>query len=244
MGQKISLLSAGLFTTVLLSNAAYAVPMMSDGDISGAKAAREAAREAASQRSVGNWYLDFSGGSTSPHSSIVTGSSTTTHFDYNKGYNISLALGYRPKTKHGFLSYTRGEVAIGYFRANLNNDGVSPSSDTVGTLSGYTAMLNGYYDFKNATAFVPYIGAGLGAARISLKDATRVNIVDESDILPAYQFMTGFSIEPKSMPQASLHLGYRYFDTFSKPKFTDSTGEKVGIEQANHSFEGGVRWNF
>ena len=56
--------------------------------------------------------------------------------------------------------------------------------------------------------------------------------------------MSGFSIEPKSLPYTSLHFGYRYFTTIGDAEFTDSTGAKVDVEQASHNIEGGVRGHF
>lgn len=191
-----------------------------------------------------SWYLDVSGGLSSPMDSDVGGSASSTEFTYDEGFSFSTALGYRPEVKHSALGYMRFEGALGYQQSEIGNDGVSPTSGTAGDTHTYTAMLNGYYDFKNATSFIPYIGAGLGIARVSLKDVTRVNISDDSDTLGAYQLMAGFSVEPESLPYTSLHLGYRFFSTIGDAEFTDSTGAQVEVEQANHNIEGGIRWHF
>ncbi len=191
-----------------------------------------------------NWYIDVSGGVTSQSDSDVSNSATSSEFSYDKGFSFSAALGYRPEAKHSALGYMRFEAALGYQQAELDSDGVLPAAGVTGDLSTYSLMLNSYYDFRNATGFVPYIGAGLGVARVSLKDATRVNVSDDSSILPAYQLLTGFSIEPKSLPYTTLHLGYRYFNTLGDAEFLDSTGANIEVEQASHNFEGGVRWHF
>ncbi len=191
-----------------------------------------------------SWYIDVSGGLSAPEDSDVINSASSNEFSYDNGFSFSAALGYRPEAKHSALGYMRFEGAIGYQQAELNNDGVSPSTGTTGNTYTYTAMLNGYYDFKNATNFVPYVGAGFGIARVSLEDITRVNISDESDILPAYQLMAGFSIEPESLPYTALHLGYRYFTTFGDAEFSDSTGAIIKARQGSHNLEGGMRWHF
>jgi opacity protein-like surface antigen len=61
-----------------------------------------------------------------------------------------------------------GNAGIGYqFDQNMRTDltydwsgnyGVSPT----GNVSTNMVLANGYYDFKNASAFTPYIGAGIG----------------------------------------------------------------------------------
>jgi opacity protein-like surface antigen len=188
--------------------------------------------------------LDITGGLSSPKNSSVQDSTFTNSFEYKDGFSFSSALGYKPDAQRGFVSHTRGEIAVGYQQAKLDSDGVIPIGGTSGKIHTYSAMLNGYYDFKNATSFVPYVGGGFGVAQVTLEDANRVGISDDSDILPAYQFLAGFSIEPASLPYTSLHLGYRYFSTIGKVELTDNTNNRIQIEQDSHNFEGGIRWHF
>lgn len=46
-------------------------------------------------------------------------------------------------------------------------------------------MVNGYYDFHNSTAFTPYISAGIGLARVKLKNNTMSEDFDINETLAA-----------------------------------------------------------
>ena len=95
-------------------------------------------------------------------------------------YNVSMGWQFHPMV--------RAEVEAGY-RGN---------SDA----HIYTALVNGFYDFKNDTRFTPFLGAGVGYANVNAGGA------DDSF---AYQGIAGVSYE--LCPQWALTAQYNYLDT-------------------------------
>lgn len=98
-------------------------------------------------------------------------------------------------------------------------------------------FLNAYYDFKNSTAFTPYVGAGLGVAFVGAKmganghdedgdwtysmgKKTRTNFAWNVGLGCAYALNESISID----------LGYRYAD-FGKAKTKSYTGFDTKAEE-------------
>jgi OmpA-OmpF porin, OOP family len=168
------------------------------------------------------------------------------------GYNARLAVGvYR-------VPQVRVEGEIGYRRASLdklsiNNDaglgtaaGMAPlagSASASGHTTAISAMLNAYYDYDTGSAWRPYIDAGIGAARLTLKDvsAAGVPVANAFDTVFAYQLGLGIGYEvTKSL---TLALDYRYFTTLD-PTFKDAAGSSFNSEFTSHNLSLGVRYRF
>lgn len=101
-------------------------------------------------------------------------------------WGIRLAYGAATPVKYGKL---RGELEFGW-----NDDAkdsstnafkvVTPSTVNATTeTSVYSAMLNVYYDIETGTKFTPYIGAGLGYARVESKASLPDNGVSKSQVI-------------------------------------------------------------
>lgn len=73
-------------------------------------------------------------------------------------------------------------------------------------LSAWTLMANGYIDFGNWGGVTPYVGAGLGAARVSVAGSQSFN---PGDMIADDRFATGerWSIAASGMAGASYDLG-------------------------------------
>jgi outer membrane protein OmpA-like peptidoglycan-associated protein len=89
----------------------------------------------------------------------------------------------------------------------------------------WAGMLNGYYDFARGSAFQPYVGLGVGAARIDLgyTDHPSFTSIDDTDTALAYQGMAGVAVGLSD--QLSLDIGYRYFTI---PEFEVSGRRNIG----------------
>lgn len=160
------------------------------------------------------------------------------------------------KTKTGFGLGLLGGFDYGTYRVEgefayrRNNNKEATSGGTTdpvgGDYSSMALMVNGYYDFRMVSpTFVPYIGGGLGGARVSLKatdPATGSADIDDDDILFAYQFATGVGFAVNK--QLTLDLGYKYFAT-ANPSFEPTGGGvKVDGEYASHNLFLGARYSF
>src|SRR5215469_13196791 len=70
-----------------------------------------------------------------------------------------------------FIPNIRVEGEVAYRSNHVNGIEITPPSVTfpaTGHINSLAFMANGYYDFLNSTPFTPYLGGGVGAARVSL----------------------------------------------------------------------------
>ncbi|KJV39405.1 outer membrane protein [Acinetobacter brisouii] len=83
-----------------------------------------------------------------------------------------------------------------------------------------TVMLNGYYDFKNKSAFTPYVSLGLGSA--SLKTTEHDNAgFSKTKTNNDFAWSVGLGVAYTINPNFSVDLGYRYLDA-GKASVNDS----------------------
>ncbi len=139
--------------------------------------------------------------------------------EVNESYGGGLGFGY------GFSNGLRFEAALGYRAGDLDAtrliSGTLPG--TTVNPRGYAAvtdlMLNGIYDFNSDGTVQPYIGAGIGGARIKAKVANRVTgtgsnlnarngFSDEATGI-AYQALAGIGFQMTE--RLALDLGYKFF---------------------------------
>src|SRR5690606_22346355 len=131
---------------------------------------------------------------------------------------VSLGLGY------GFANGLRLEGALGQRGGELDvPNGINGVSIGTAAPAGYAnvtdLMINGLYDFNKGGTVQPYIGLGVGGARIKAKATNRVNTVgDVTNALNgfsdkatgiAYQGLLGVGF--KLTERMTMDVGYKYF---------------------------------
>ncbi len=154
---------------------------------------------------------------------------------YDSGFSVTGFLGAR------VMEALRLEGEITY----RNNDfdrvrDIEGSIPLGGDISSWSLMFNGFYDFVNPGPFTPYLGGGIGFARIKA-DANflGINVIDDSDTVFAWQLGGGVSYALN--PQMALVLDYRYFAT-DDPEFRDFEGDRFKSEYASHNVSVGMRF--
>ena len=172
----------------------------------------------------------------------------------NTGYSVGGGLGYafgNGLRLDGEIAYRRNSVD----RLEVRSDGGLGRSlgspvplngftlDSTGSDSSLSFLVNGWYDFRNATKFTPYIGAGIGVAKISLNKValSGFTLVDDDDVVFAYQL--GGGVAYALSPRVSLTLDYRFVAT-TDPSFTDFEGVSFESEYRSHSILFGLRVGF
>lgn len=190
-------------------------------------------------------YMSGHLGVAMPSDSTLTDSTApgvSLDIEYDADLALDLAVGYRvgPTRLEGEIGYQKNDFddvlvsVAGLGSASLKSAGVPFSGDVKAT----SFLLNGYYDFQNASAFTPYLTAGLGVAGIkanfTLPSAGYAG--SDSDTVFAYQFGAGFEYAINQM--VSLDARYRYFAT-SDPSFDTLEGEF-----ASHNLMLGARFKF
>lgn len=113
-----------------------------------------------------------------------------------------LGLGY------AFSNGFRLEGEIGH---RFNQIEPSATLDAGGDIHAWSAMANLFYDFNRGSGFEPYLGIGVGAARLNANgaDASSSSSFDDSDTVLAYQGLAGVAFSLGE--QWDLDVGYRYF---------------------------------
>jgi OOP family OmpA-OmpF porin len=167
--------------------------------------------------------------------------------DFNTGYVVSGAGGMK------FTGGLRLEVEGSYRQANIDRltslsvggTGVPLGNglDGGGDVSVFAGMVNGAYDVNTGTAWTPYLMGGIGAARISINDASvsGVSLADDADLVFAYQAGAGLNYALTEAIQVGA--GYRYFATMD-PSFTANGGKDFESELRTHNIMLSVTYGF
>jgi OOP family OmpA-OmpF porin len=136
------------------------------------------------------------------------GNSTSTYpwGDSTLEHDWSQHLGLGYAFENGF----RLEGELGH---RFNQIEPTPTIDAGGDIHAWSAMANLFYDFNRGGKLEPYIGVGVGAARINLGAFDHLPpptfVADGEDTVLAYQGLVGFAVGLGE--QWDLDIGYRYF---------------------------------
>jgi len=111
-----------------------------------------------------------------------------------------------------------------------------------GDLKVRTFLLNVYYDFDTKSGFSPYLGGGIGTARVKYDDLTLdfyhipIILPGDSDHALAYQLSAGLGYAVNE--NITLDLSYRYFST------SDLHLQIVDDDLSTHNILLGLRYYF
>lgn len=108
------------------------------------------------------------------------------------------------------------------------------------SLENNSIMLNAYYDIDTGTKFTPYVGAGIGMARLKGKVTDTDESISKSKTNFAWQVGAGVSYAMTD--NLSLDAGYRYMDS-GDVTIKEDWG-KVKFDSTSHEFLLGARYAF
>jgi outer membrane protein OmpA-like peptidoglycan-associated protein len=147
-----------------------------------------------------------------------------------------------------FIPNLRVEGEIAYRSNSVNGIQVTPPGTTfsaTGNVNSLAFMANAYYDFLNSSAFTPYLGGGVGAARVSLDSLAFTALpgfkTSGSDWQFAYQGIAG--VRYNFTPNWSVHVDYRYFAT-SDPSFSFFGSPKASTQYHTQNVMVGLTYHF
>jgi OOP family OmpA-OmpF porin len=124
------------------------------------------------------------------------------NYELENDWSQHLGLGY------AFANGFRAEGEISHRYNDFGDDAAIPLDD--GNVHAWAAMLNGYYDFNRGGSVQPYIGVGVGGARLNISaDGPALGFIKDDDTVLAYQAMIGIAFDLTE--QLALDVGYRYF---------------------------------
>ena len=186
------------------------------------------------------WYTSLGGGLNVLRDSDIKGGGFETKGEFDNGFVVNGALGYQ-------WGHLRAEGELGYRRNSLDKFSTLGSGD--GHATSFDLMANGYYDFLPYSKLDPYIGVGVGVARVNytnLAGAGTGVVLDDSDTQFAYQGIVG--VRYLVAPQWDLGAEYRYFATLDPHVTTTAAtappSANVAAPYGNHSFMLGLTYHF
>ena len=206
-------------------------------------------------------YFRAHGGLAHQAKSSINGTNVTSgNLDLGSAPSLSGAFGYRWANLRleGFAAWRRhGADSFGAAKlvaADLDTGATATLTGVGGfkvPVSGdattITALVNGIVDIDFNLPVVPFLGAGLGVAHVSVNDVrgsfggVRFRLTDDTDMVLAYQALGGLAFPITD--EITVEAQYRY-QTMTDPEFTDSLGGSFDLENDSHNFEVGLRLNF
>jgi opacity protein-like surface antigen len=159
------------------------------------------------------YYFAVGGGYNYPHESKSRADGVDElEAAYDPGSAATLAFGFE------WVDGWRFEGELSWRRSDFDSVADVPADD--GHTEIYAAMLNVYYGFRKGATVNPYLGGGVGAARLSVGDlAVGAATVDDFGGAMAWQGIAG--VDFALSPSWTLSLDYRYF-AVDEVKLTDS----------------------
>jgi opacity protein-like surface antigen len=172
--------------------------------------------------------------------------------DSAAGFRASLKsnLGYAGSVGYRF-SFLRTELELQYFKDSLNG-GVNASNSvlvTSGDYKQYSGFVNAYLDAPSFFGVAPYVGAGLGMARISLDDLNArqgaTDVVQMSGIGKAYSSQVMLGLQFNVLENTTVNAGYRFQrkQGFDSRNYASDLRQNVSLG-TDKIFELGIAWQF
>ncbi len=154
-------------------------------------------------------------------------------FTFDRGIAVTGVFGKQ-------MSHNRLEIELGRRDNKLDSTKIDGgiTLDLGADVNALSVMVNGYHDFINTDSkFTPYIGAGLGMARLTVDSD---DFGDDRDTVGAFQIMVGGGYDIGD--QFSIDISYRYFAT-EDPQF-GGIDSGIEAEYATHGAMLGLRKSF
>ena len=169
------------------------------------------------------WYANISGGIAKVDNKVnytaraevgIPENTTFSNLKTKTGYRASGAVGYKmgPFRMEGELSHISAKNKNYTLHTTINNDKTVVSSN--GKTSATALMANVYYDFDDvAEGITPYVGVGVGGARVETKLSNNQNLASAEfkSTQVAGQAIAGVRFDVAE--NIALNADYRYLRT-------------------------------
>ena len=179
-------------------------------------------------------YVTGALGASFPRDSTMKGAGFDQSAEMDAGWLALIGVG------NAYGNGFRTDIELGYQRSSV--DKVS-GVDASGHMGAGSLMANVYYDFAVDWPVRPFVGIGLGGARVNASGISPVNgsRVGDNDIGFAWQATAGVAYAINDRLDATL--AYRYFDVPDLSFKTDA-GASVDSDYASHMIMVGLRYSF
>jgi len=191
---------------------------------------------------MSGWYLRADGGYRWDNASGVDaapGFATPTDNSYGKDYMVGLGAGFRYK-------WIRADVTVDYAAAQKYQGTLVTANDVTAKIQTDTALVNLYADLGTWSRFTPYIGAGIGMARVKVSDFAGptppgIGAAAQTQWNLAWAAMAGTAFAISRNIQ--VDIGYRYLG-FGNVQTSDGPGGHMTFRNlAAQEVRVGLRWS-
>ena len=205
----------------------------------------------ASQASAAD-YIAPSETSFMPYVSVFAGASfpndvNTTRYgtvDLSQGLSTGYLIGAAVGVDWGNVVRTEIEVSHNHWNGDALSTGGVPNTGFSSDVSATYLLGNVWLDWKNDSAFTPYIGGGLGVAFVNFDQTISGNHgYAGNDTVLAYQLGAGVNFALSQ--QLSLDVGYRYKGTANFDIHDgDGSPDFVNAHLGSHNVQVGLTYKF
>ena len=112
-----------------------------------------------------------------------------------------------------------------------------------GDLTADSLLVNFFAAYHNKERWAPYLGVGIGAARIKATDLQVSGQPLSSDSATVFAYQLGLGCEYRLTDSLTVDLGYRYFGS-SSPRLSEENGQSFTMDYATHSMVLGLKIGF
>lgn len=200
------------------------------------------------------WYVSGQAGA-AWQDDFSTHGAMSLHGESDPGFDVVGAVG--RNLGNGFrLEGELGYRQIDLSKVSITNDGGAGAAAGTGSLNGVTTnnvsggshvvsfMGNGFYDIALPnTRFTPYIGGGIGFARVEANDWRADNAPLASDSAVVFAYQAGAGVSYPLTKRTDAFLDYRYFAT-QDPTFATATGGTIKTDLETQNVSVGLRYRF
>ena len=178
-------------------------------------------------------YMGLGAGANFRPDADIDGPGVNTEADFDSGLAGAITLGFR--RADGFRS------EFEFAGRNNDVDGLKGMAGASGDVDALTFMGNILYDFQGISGFKPYVGGGIGLARVRVDGVRPIGggRINDSDTVFAYQGIAGLSYAINDALE--LFGDYRYLRTSELDVQESSSGSTFNVDYDNHTLLGGIR---
>lgn len=182
-------------------------------------------------RPFGPWYGSVSGGYAMIDERNGSDNSDTASVSINDGYVLAAAIGYKwPK-------YVRTELEFSFQRSTVDSLKVNGTRyDANGEINVFDLALNAYHDIDTGTKFKPYLGGGVGGARLSLDNPSAAGVQGNGDHTYRMEAHGEVGVGYELGHEVVIGPSYRYTYFFDGSSFWEN--------DATHQFKLNMRFPF
>lgn len=183
-------------------------------------------------------YVGGNVGAHKPQNSGISRNGQEMTAKINTGLAGAASIGY------GFGNGLRGELELAHRAGTVGSLSNAAAGASGGRLDATSVMANVLYDFANETSFVPYLGAGIGGARLRASNIGPDQgnaIVSGGANVFAYQGIAG--LDYRIGNNLAVGASYRYFAT-AAASIPTSAGDSARVPYRDHAVLIGMRYAF